>query len=301
MTQVTIPNSVTTIRDNAFFNCYRLTSVTIPGSVTTFGNNAFLSCTNLASVTIGGGATRIGDNAFDSCSRLASVTIPDSVTHIGAYAFRSCTSLISVNIPANVSHIGGYAFYECTKLASVILPDSVTYLGNYAFARCTDMTDATLGSGIIIDGFVSGSGHSSFRYCSSLKSVTFHNNLTNFTANEVFGESIGALKHVVIGDGIPSIPRYAFANCAGLTSVTIGAGVTSIGLKRLDFAHKCHSRHIGIALLLRLRFNQRSKALLPYRLAITQIPPEPRSPPPSPRIAGRRGGRLPRGGAAAAG
>ena len=96
LTSITIPNSVTIIGQKAFWNCSSLTSVTIPNSVTSIGQSAFWCCLDLASVTMGNGVTSIGQNAFDSCSGLTSVTIPNSVTNIGRDAFYGCTSVTDV-------------------------------------------------------------------------------------------------------------------------------------------------------------------------------------------------------------
>ena len=90
VTDLTIPDSVTTIGKSAFYGCSSLTSVTIPDSVTTIGGYAFCDCSNLTSVTIGDSVTTIGGYAFSGCSSLTSVTIPDSVTMIGGYAFENC-------------------------------------------------------------------------------------------------------------------------------------------------------------------------------------------------------------------
>jgi len=92
----TVPNSVTSIGNGAFFECTSLTSVTIGDSVTSIGDRAFSYCDSLTSVTIPNSVTSIGDRAFSYCDSLTSVTIGDSVTSIGDYAFKYCDSLTDV-------------------------------------------------------------------------------------------------------------------------------------------------------------------------------------------------------------
>ena len=64
-----------------------LTELTIPNYITSIGNNAFYDCSSLTSITIPNSVTSIGDRAFYNCSRLTSIIIPNSVTTIGDYAF----------------------------------------------------------------------------------------------------------------------------------------------------------------------------------------------------------------------
>ena len=82
----------------AFEKCTGLTSVTIPNSITSIRNGAFWKCDSLTSITIPDSVTRIGCYAFEKCTSLTSVTIPSGVTSIGCCAFLYCNNLISVTI-----------------------------------------------------------------------------------------------------------------------------------------------------------------------------------------------------------
>ena len=141
ITDLIIPDGVTSIGRNAFSGCSGLTSVTIPDNVTSIGGYAFFCCNGLTSVTIGNSVTSIEDSAFSYCSGLTSVTIPDSVTNIGNSAFSHCSGLTSVTIPDSVTSIGNYAFSYCSGLTSVTIPDSVTSIGYGAFAYCNGLNE----------------------------------------------------------------------------------------------------------------------------------------------------------------
>ena len=106
-------------------------------SVTSIGNDAFRVCSRLTSVTIPNSVTSIGKNAFSGCSGLTSVTIPNSVTRIGYSAFEDCSGLTSITIPNSVTSIGGWAFAYCSGLTSVHITDltawcGITFDGSYA-------------------------------------------------------------------------------------------------------------------------------------------------------------------------
>ena len=135
--EITIPESVETIGDNAFLYCTSLTSVTIPESVESIGEGAFYGCSSLTSVTISQSITTIGFLTFAECTNLESVDIPQSVTSIGDLTFYGCESLTSVTIPESVTEIGVNAFYDCDEIEIIYCSanpeslDGVEYLPGY--------------------------------------------------------------------------------------------------------------------------------------------------------------------------
>ena len=134
---------LTSIGEEAFRNCSKLTSITIPGSVTSIGEYAFYNCSGLASINIPDGVTSIGQAAFRNCSGLTSVNIPEGVTSIAQATFYGCSSLTSIDIPEGVTSIGERAFYGCSSLTSVTIPKGVTSIGNYAFYNCSGLKSVT--------------------------------------------------------------------------------------------------------------------------------------------------------------
>ena len=217
LTDVVIPNNVTSIGPSVFSGCIGLTSVSIPDRVMNIGSDAFFGCSGLISVTIGNSVTNIGDCAFYNCSGLTSVTIPDSVTSIGLGAFADCRGLTSVTIPDGVTYIGPGAFYGCGGLAmnGLIVLHGILwqYVGE--------------GGVVIIPDNVTNIGDEAFRGCSGLNVVTMPNSVTNI-GNSAFSGCRG-LTSVTIPDSVTSIGRSAFYDCSGLTNIEIGSGVSSIG------------------------------------------------------------------------
>ena len=225
LTSLTIPNSVTYIGGCAFRGCTSLTSVTIPNSVTSIGNYAFGDCTSLTSANIPDRVTSIGEGAFYGCTSLTSITIPNLVTTIGRSAFENCISLPSINIPDRVTSIGEGAFYGCTSLASLAIPNLVTSIGDFAFWGCRSLTSVTIGNSVT----TYGSG--AFADCINVDTLYYNaKNLTTIKNSEYRygGFRPMRLQTLVIGDSVETLPKGVFYGQNGLASVTIGKSVTTI-------------------------------------------------------------------------
>ena len=136
VTSVSMPESITSIDYDAFYECENLESVTLPESLTTLGSDAFYFCKSLKAVKIPSGVTAILGSCFSECSSLESVIIPEGVTTIGEYAFYSCELLKTIKIPSKVTAIPGSCFCGCSSLESVTIPEGVTTIGEYAFFGC---------------------------------------------------------------------------------------------------------------------------------------------------------------------
>ena len=237
LTSVTIPNSVTSIGDRTFEGCSSLTSVTIPNSVTDIWERAFSCCSSLTSITIPNSVTGIADDAFEGCSSLTSVTIPNSVTSIGVSAFSGCSSLTNITISNGVTSIGDCAFEGCSSLTNVTIPNSVTSIGDLVFYDCTGLTNVTISSS------VASIGRYAFFNCSNLTSVTIPNSVKNIETGAF--EGCSSLTSVTIPNSVTDIEDGTFEGCSSLTNVTIPNSVTSIGRTAFD---RC-ARLDGVAIL----------------------------------------------------
>ena len=110
---------VTTIADEAFYNCSSIKSVIISEGITEIGIAAFSNCFSLESITIPKGVDHINSYTLGGCCNLTNITLSESLTTIGANAFESCTSLASITLPESLTTIGANAFESCTSLASI--------------------------------------------------------------------------------------------------------------------------------------------------------------------------------------
>ena len=222
-----IPEGVNSIWPNAFAGIIKLTDLTLPASLTIIKNYAFDGATALTSITVDAENADYSEAdgvLFDKAAtelirypagKSGPYTIPEGVTTIGESAFAGATALTSITIPEGVTSIGSYAFTGATALTDLTLPASLTTINNYAFDGATALTRITVNEEIGVtpsDDF------------SAVEGVLF-----NKAATELIRYPAGKSGPYTIPEGVTSIGNVAFAGATALTSITIPEGVTSIG------------------------------------------------------------------------
>ena len=165
-------NKVVEIGEEAFSEG-EFTAVTMPNSILTISDKAFYLCKNLEKITLSTEITSIGEKAFYGCVSLKSITIPDRVTTISPYMLYGCRSLETVKLPSKLSEINDYALYACESLTSLSLPDTLLYIGNFALRYCIGLNELKLPKNLRTLGTYSLYG------CEGLKSVKIPASVTS--------------------------------------------------------------------------------------------------------------------------
>ena len=122
LTNIEIPNSVTSIDGHAFSGCSGLTSIKLPNSIKSIGSSAFQNCTGLTNIEIADGVTSMGDFVFYGCESLKCIKIPYGVKSLSIQTFDGCTSLKIIEIPNSVTSMSDEIFSYCPSLESLTLP-----------------------------------------------------------------------------------------------------------------------------------------------------------------------------------
>jgi hypothetical protein len=140
LTEIELPDTVTSIEDYAFYGCTRLTQINLPYALNYIGGSAFAYCTKLKEIAIPSYVDMIQSSTFYMCDSLTRVVLPDSLKIIENYAFAECVKLESIRLPDSLEEIYDGAFKNCASLAEVRIPKKTDSIGSEAFAWCEKLS-----------------------------------------------------------------------------------------------------------------------------------------------------------------
>lgn len=258
LTGIVIPEGVTRIGFQGFFQCSNLTNLTLPKSLKEIGvpsGQAFGGCSGLAngqfiiddiawwcSLTINGGSNPLTyAKKFYSAPdvEVTDLVIPEGVESICYNAFNGCTGITSVTLPSTLKSIGGNAF-AYTTIETVNIPESVTEIEEYAFQHCGNLASVTIPEGVTTIGFSAfertgvteltlpstiRSMSQSFYGCEKLAKLTLTDGITDLGGSFY---SLPALKEVYVPGSVKKLQYSDFIRCENLETVTIAEGVEEV-------------------------------------------------------------------------
>ena len=199
---VHVPAGNNYILPDEFKNNAKVKSVELPLTMRALGSSSFENCKNLTQITIPKYTEVLGSYTFRNCTNLKKVNINESLTEINAGAFKGCTSLKNINIPTSLETLRTDLFNECKSLTEITIPTNIKKLDSRVFMDCTALKTVYFNA---INASISGVG----------KNSPFYN--------------CTALKKVIVGNTVITIPQQIFEQCTNLSEITIPASVTKIG------------------------------------------------------------------------
>lgn len=266
ISEITIPNSVTTINDYAFNSCEKLKTLNFNAENCVLGSSVFSGCDALSDVNFGLNVKKIPDGLLRRCEGVKKIEIPNTVVEIGNYAFQY-SGLTEITIPTSVEKIGQYAFGYCDNLKSVYYDakdcttnqsfykssiNSVEFGGNVVkipeslFLNCNNITSVKLSDSVKEIGQYALFGI-------AITDLTIPKNVSNI-ARLAFGSenlttlyynakncdfedemSFELLTNLVIGEDVEKLPSYFLYDCNNLTELTIPENIDSIGGFSINF------------------------------------------------------------------
>lgn len=259
LTQVDLPNTLTTIQDAAFYNCTKLKEITLPNSVTQLGEGVFQGCSSLSQVRLSENLKTLSTSTFDGCKALTEFDFA-GITEIGEEAFQN-TGIQILDLPTTVKTLGESAFahsalqeiwslggvetlptdvfaytqiqtfdipqglyiapgaFEYSALQKVATGIDVMEINDGAFRNCRKLTSVELNED------VTRIGDNAFRACTALTSIDFPESLVSIGDYAFYTSGLTSL---VVPNTVQQMGRMAFAGSA-LTEVSVVSGVKTLG------------------------------------------------------------------------
>ena len=208
---VSIPECITKIRDNAFIHT-DIESVTIPFSVKKMGSGIFWNCKVLSSIQLDCIIEKLPNSIFANCSSLTSFDVPEYIKVIELGAFYGCTNLHTINLNKGLKIIESRAFEKCTNLVSLNIPESIEKIGEgfgSCFKDCKNLKDIIYDAREAeITGLPQG-----------MNKLTIGPHVNNLPRNILYNNSV--IEALIISNNVQRIEKGCINYCPNLKEISI--------------------------------------------------------------------------------
>ena len=208
ISKVVLPANLATIGSNAFRGT-DIKEMTLPETVTTINNYAFYECNSLEHIVLSEGLTAMGSNAFYGC-KLKELSLPSTLKEIPSSAFRANTELQKITFAEGLTKIGDYAFYNCA-VDSLQLPSTLVSIQNNAFNSCKKLKS------VVCNGSLKNIEYSAFYNCTSLDNVELNEGLQSIGENAFC--NCKKLTEITLPSSLQKCMRSPFSGCTSLTKI----------------------------------------------------------------------------------
>ncbi len=220
---ISIPPSVTEIKQSCFREVRGLSSISVPASVVDIDIWAFaangltainVDTANPSYTSVGGILFSRDTSTLVECplGKNGTLTLPQCTRHIAPCAFFGCASVTGVTLPEDLSSIGYWSFMNASRLNNVVIPASVSSIGDNLFAGCSALNNLTIAEGnshYYMDGkAIYSAGGDTLVSCHKSADSVFLPNTLRVVAGFGFNTNI---KYVHVPDGVTTIVDNAFA------------------------------------------------------------------------------------------
>lgn len=248
LTEITLPDSVKYVTDDAFVGTPAAKDLVLPDSIVSFGPRSYIRSTEIENGLYYNNNVLMGvDLKTLKDAGVTEIVIREGTTCIAQEAFHGGYGEYE---PFEYAHVREYA-YEYDEIPedekymySVVFPDSLKEIPDGALLGLAGLTEVTFGSGleaigdraflgcqslqsVTIPSDVTSVGFAAFSQCGPLSEVSIQGSGETEIGKWAFGMS--GVSRLTIGDGVTTIGDAAFVGCYSLTNLTIGKNATQIG------------------------------------------------------------------------
>lgn len=245
LTSVKIPEGITSISGDTFYNCTNLETIEFPSTLTSIGEQAFYNCTALKSVEFPRSLVSISRNAFYGCSSLQTVSFGENVEEIGERAFDYCMALDNITFnyssvdkfltssvegfpygcfgedwSTNINEIRVTNLINGQPMKNILIPMGMETIKDYAF-----WNDVNVESVTFPDGFKSIPA-GAFRR-TAIKVLKMPASLE--TIGDRAFEGCDMLEEITFNEGLKTIGERAFQRCTAIAGIVLPNSVTEAG------------------------------------------------------------------------